>query len=76
MRAIAGSILVLAAAVVIAGARLAFKLATRTDPDDDGVNFALTAGALALAAVGVALVLGRSLPTFRAEDRGPPAPPG
>lgn len=57
MRAVAGALLVLSAAVVLAAVRVATRLAGPTGPDDATFNALLTLGGLGLAVVGVAVMV-------------------
>jgi hypothetical protein len=57
MRAVAGSILVLATALVIASVRLASKMIGRPDADEAAVNLALVVGAFVLGGIGLGIVV-------------------
>jgi len=60
MRAVAGALLVLSAAVVLAAVRVATRLPGPTGPDDATFNALLALGGLGLAVVGLVTV-GRGL---------------
>jgi len=58
MHAVAGSVLILAAAILIAATRLASKMNGPFNADEGMVNLVLIGGALVLGAFGVVLVVG------------------
>ena len=68
MRAVAGSILIHAAVVLVAAVLLSSRLGTHPGPDDGLVNMVLIVGGLALGLLGLGVFLGE-LATVR---RSPP----
>ena len=57
MRAVAGALLVLSAAVLLAALRVANRLPRPSDPDDGFMNALLTLGGLCVAGVGLFVTL-------------------
>jgi len=71
VRAVAGSLLVLAAVVLVAAVLLASRLAPRSAPDGGVVDFVLVVGALALGLFGLVVLVGGLADRPRPADRPP-----